>query len=305
MTGLSGLRYAHSAHPVLAGSPLRTAAAALLLVGGTAGSAALFITAVVAGGAEDLLFAPEDGGPVQARELAVSLLLVPLLTLPAALLTARLALRSTAGRVCSVTGRFRWGWYARCLAVSIPLTALVSAGGLWLTGTAPGPGPAEPLAVLAIILLCVPVRSFAEEFVFRGVLTQVLGGPWTRPVLAVAVPAVLTSLLFSLVHAPAGLGVLAVHTVGGICYSVLCDRSGGLEASSAAHTAWNTALLISLVFAAPAHGPGGGSVLEAAVTTAAIDAVLVGALLLLARLSRTAATAPAFRRTADTPVTPG
>src|SRR5690606_22558776 len=97
MTGLSGLRYAHSAHPVLAGSPLRTAAAALLLIGGPAGSAALFITAVVAGGAEDLIFVLGEGGPVRARELAFSLRLVPLLTLPAALLTACLALRSTAG----------------------------------------------------------------------------------------------------------------------------------------------------------------------------------------------------------------
>lgn len=236
------LRFAQLGKPALGRSIGRTLLALACLGGGVVVVAAALITALVASGAGELLLADETWmfGPLGT---ALGLLVMPVLVLPPAWLTARWLLRMHLGEVCSVTGRFRWGLYWRCVAVAAVVAAVSTLLSHWWTGTAPEGIAEQWLVLLAIIACGVPVAAFAEELAFRGVLTHILGARWVSSSVAVAVPAVITAVLFSLAHGPAGAVPFLMHAAGGVAYAVLCDRTGGLEASTAAHTAWNLALL--------------------------------------------------------------
>lgn len=298
----SGPRFAQLAGPALT-SRRRVVLALVVLVGGILATAATLIALLLGTGLGDLLVGGDSdpSGPIRPAELAITVLLVPVLALPAAVLTARWVLGMSVGDVCSVTGRFRWRWYVRCLLLSTGVVLAVSLLPLLWGGTVLGIGteavggsgslPPDWPWLLAIVLCCVPVQAFAEEFVFRGVLFQILGARWSRPLAAFAVPAITTSVLFSLVHAPAGWTPLLAYTVGGVCYALLCDRSGGLEASSAAHTVWNIALMTSVTLFAPtvdgATDLGTGTVPASAILpVVATDVVLASVLILLAHKAR-------------------
>lgn len=252
MTAVGRLRYAQLGWPALARSRARTVAALLLLIAGFLGSVVLLVVAMIATGAVDLLGA---GGQTVLKpvELVAALLVVPIVTLPSAVLTARWILRLSPRQVCSVTGRFRWWFYRRCLIVAASVFVMSTALSTLWTGVTLGPPPGNWPLLLLIVVCCVPLQAFAEEFVFRGVLTHILGARWARPVWAVAVPAVGTSVVFSLSHGPTGIAHFVALAVGGVAYSVLCDRTGGLEASSAVHAAWNATLMLS-IFVFPVSG---------------------------------------------------
>lgn len=238
------LRFAELGKPALHRSRLRTLGALALFVAGVVVTAALvIIVAVMSGGGALLL---EEEWALGPFGLAAGLLLMPLVLLPAAMSTARWVLRMRPGQVCSVTGRFRWRLYWSCTAVSaVVVTVATLASGTWSGSGGPTLPPQWPL-ILLVIAVGVPVAAFAEEFTLRGVLTHVLGARWTRPLVSVAVPAVGTAVLFSLMHGPAGAVPFLVHAVGGVAFAVLCDRTGGVEASTAAHTAWNTVLFLTM-----------------------------------------------------------
>ena len=309
MTAEPGPRYARLARPALVGSRARMVLALATLIGGILLLALGFIAVMIAGGL-DLVFAtaPDPDAPIRPTELAMTLLLVPVLTLPAAILTARLVLRMSVGSVCSVVGRFRWGWYVRCLLLASVIAVVASLLPMLWTEPASGtePPPGWPV-LIAIIVCCVPVQAFAEEFVFRGVLFQILGARWTRPLVGFVVPGILTSVLFALVHAPASWLPLLAYSFGGFWYALLCDRSGGLEASSAAHTAWNIALMVTItVLLPPGAGAGGQPAsTEAVLPTLLTDVLLAGSLILLAHRTGVVRTTPAAPDRGAVPISQG
>ena len=145
------------------------------------------------------------------------------------------------GRIWSVATRVRWRWIG--LAVLPAVIALfvinaVSIGAqLLFTGGADSGINSAPeidwtLALISgvLILLLVPVQSAAEEFVYRGVMMQVLGS-WIRsPWPAIVVP----SILFGLSHIYDIWGLLSV-TAMGLSAAWLTWRTGGLEVAVTLH----------------------------------------------------------------------
>lgn len=90
---------------------------------------------------------------------------------------------------------------------------------------------------LLIVLGCI-IAPFAEEFVFRGILLRAL-----QPVHGLAGAAVLSSLLFALLHPQLPMGFLSIFLLGMI-FSALYGLSGSLWPSIFAHAINN-----SMVFA--------------------------------------------------------
>lgn len=269
------LRFAELGKPALHRSRPRTLGALALFVTGVLVTGAVVVVVAVMSGAGALMLDEEwEVGPLG---LLAGLLLMPLLLLPSAVLTARWLLRMSPGQVCSVAGRFRWPLFWACTAVSMVIVVVVSlVSGAWSGAEGPTLPPQWPL-VLLVIAVGVPIAAFAEEFAYRGVLTHILGARWVRPLVSVAVPAVITGSLFSLMHGPAGAVPFLVHAAGGVAFAVLCDRTGGLEASTAAHTAWNAVLFLTMSLWAVEGAEAAGSALLPTLLT---DAALVVGLLL-------------------------
>ncbi|MCF3125600.1 CPBP family intramembrane metalloprotease, partial [Streptomyces arenae] len=206
------------------------------------GSALVVAVAVMAGGeiTGALLDRPvdKDGFRVWGGigETGLALLSLALLT-PPVLLAAHWAQRRPAGTVSSVTGRLRWGWLGRCLAVGLPLVA----GSLGVLLLLPDPsggsedmvwaGLPDFLLGLAMVCVLVPFQASAEEYVFRGWLTQAVGA-WCRSPWVAVVP---QALLFACAHGWGTPWGFADLTAFGLIAGLLTVRTGGLEAAIGLH----------------------------------------------------------------------
>ncbi|QTD96139.1 CPBP family intramembrane glutamic endopeptidase [Streptomyces cyanogenus] len=209
-------------------------------------------------------FGPVSGTAVDLLSIAVAI--------PVLALAVRWIGRRRAGTVSSVTGRLRWRWLLRCVLTAVPILALTM-GGMFLL---PADGEAESPWVgwaafgkaLAMLVLLVPVQAAAEEYVFRGWLTQTAGAYLRSPWAALLPQAV----LFAAAHGwgtPWGFADLVVF---GTAAGWLTWRTGGLEASIALHAVNNL-----LAFGASAAVVGGLSSDETAADapwqTVALDVV--------------------------------
>lgn len=186
---------------------------------------------------------PEDAdgwpefGPVP--ETATSLLVIAA-ALPVLLLTVRWTGGRRAGTVSSVTGRLRWRWLTLCLLTAVPIVAL-GIGGMMLFPAQAGEPESQWVGwaafgqALAMLVVLVPLQSAAEEYVFRGWLTQTAGAYLRSPWAALLPQAV----LFAAAHGWGTLWGFADLVVFGACAGWLTWRTGGLEASIALHTVNN------------------------------------------------------------------
>jgi membrane protease YdiL (CAAX protease family) len=160
------------------------------------------------------------------------------LMLPPVLLAVRWAGRRPAGTVSSVTGRLRWRWLGRCLVVAVPTVAVPGVMLAFLpldggTSADPAQWVDRPsfLVSLAVLAVCVPLQAAAEEYVFRGWLTQAVGGFLRSPWCAVLPQA----LLFGAAHGWGTVWGFVDLCVFGLVTGYLTLRTGGLEAAVALH----------------------------------------------------------------------
>ncbi|QEU91885.1 CPBP family intramembrane metalloprotease [Streptomyces kanamyceticus] len=174
------------------------------------------------------------GGVGETGQALLSLALL----LPVVLAAAHWAQRRPAGTLSSVTGRLRWGWLGRCALVGLPLVA-GSFGVMLLLPETGGAGPEGTewaglgnfLLGLAMVCVLVPFQAAAEEYAFRGWLTQAVGA-WCRSPWVAILP---QALLFAAAHGwgtPWGFADLVVF---GLVAGVLTVRTGGLEAAIGLH----------------------------------------------------------------------
>lgn len=178
--------------------------------------------------------------------------------LPAAILAyLSVGLRPTSV-LRSVAFRMRWGWMALCLLPALLVTVVAIAVDSWvLPLVGDGAAPAAPTVPLGTFVVCAivfvivtPVQAAAEEFGFRGVVGQAVGG-WVRPVW---VSIVVSTVVFALLHTQYfGWATLDVAVFGAVA-AILVWRTGGLEASIALHAVNNT-----LSFLLLATGAGGST----------------------------------------------
>jgi membrane protease YdiL (CAAX protease family) len=154
----------------------------------------------------------------------------------------------------------RMGWSAsvvahlrRRLFVPFAVRALLTIGvGIavsvvlgWLADPASVQGPVRDLGwVLVVVLLTTPLQSAAEEYFFRGYLSQALAG-WIRsPRAGAVVAAVLSAALFSAAHAPGDLLAFLDRFGFGLAASATAWLTGGLEAAIVLHAVNNVLVFL-------------------------------------------------------------
>ncbi len=172
--------------------------------------------------------------------LAVLLPLVPL-----ALLCAGIR---PVGVTSSVAFRLRWRWMLWCAVPALVVTA-VSIALPWIMAPLAGetitPVEVDParFALLAVIIvLLVPLQATAEEYVFRGLLLQVIGA-WVK---AWPLAVVIATILFTIGHTQYEIwGMLSVAVMG-LGFAIVTLRTGGLEAAIALHVINNVAAFLVL-----------------------------------------------------------
>lgn len=162
------------------------------------------------------------------------------------------------GFASSVVGRLRWRWMLVCFGLSfvaLLATVLVSAvlpaqGGAEVSGEVNAWSDSIRDFLLVVVLLT-PLQAAAEEYAFRGYLTQGIGAllaPWPRisAALAVLVPA----LVFAAFHGLAqDLPLFLDRFAFGVLAGLLVLATGGLEAAIALHVLNNLlAFGIALAF---------------------------------------------------------
>jgi membrane protease YdiL (CAAX protease family) len=187
----------------------------------------------------------ESSSPIDVVATGLTLAL----GLPAALAAVVLGHRARAGVLLSVTGRPRLGLFV--VATAIASVALVP---MMLTKTASFPNGSPDgggwvgwqtfAPLLAAIVSTFPFQSAAEEFVFRGYLTQAITTCTRRAWPA----AVVSSLLFVGAHSTHDGWIFADRFFFALALCWLTWRTGGLEAAIAIHVAYN--LLLGLGAAA-------------------------------------------------------
>jgi uncharacterized protein len=131
----------------------------------------------------------------------------------------------------SVQAKVRWPYFLACLGV-----AVVALNGVLLLSTLVSrPASFGPQAgfwgFLVVILLTAPIQAAAEEVFFRGYLMQALGSLFSRAWIGV----VASALVFALFHGAQNLPLFLDRFAFGLLAAVLVWRTGGIEASVAAH----------------------------------------------------------------------
>ena len=180
------------------------------------------------------------------------------------------------GWSASVLGRLRWRLFLpwSLAAVATLGLVIVASFGVDAAFGAQFSGPTPDFGWLVlVVVLTTPIQSAAEEYVFRGYLSQAVGG-WFRDERAGAVVAALvTATLFSLAHAPSDWPTFWDRFLVGVACSAVVRLTGGLEASISLH-AVNNVLVFLLGGLAGESGSGVSS------TDEWVSALLTGAGLL-------------------------
>jgi membrane protease YdiL (CAAX protease family) len=135
-------------------------------------------------------------------------------------------------RPADIIGLWRWRAFAAGLGIWLAvliITSLIdfalSPSGFTFTANAQTP----ILAVCSCLALA--VQTFAEEFVFRGYITQGLLLATRRPM----VTAVLSGLVFGSIHIPNGIPQAANAVVFGVVLALIAIRTGGLAFGLGVH----------------------------------------------------------------------
>jgi membrane protease YdiL (CAAX protease family) len=221
---------------------------------------------------------PAGGQPVTGPHTDLAALLAAVgLLVPMVLLAVRWIEGRPAGTVCSVLGRMRWSWLGVCLAGCLAVLALyqlaervLSAG--WAGAFTDCVGWGGFAATGAVMAVVGAASATGEEFLFRGLVLQAVGGLFPRPVggpssnpLVRAVGRLLCSpwpaivvqaALFMAVHGVGSVPGMTDVFVIGMLLGWLTVRTGGLEAAIGFHAANEiVTCLVDVAFWRKADGP--------------------------------------------------
>ncbi|MGY1617708.1 lysostaphin resistance A-like protein [Geodermatophilus sp. SYSU D00691] len=192
------------------------------------------------------------------------------------------------GWSASVLARLRWRLFA-----PFTLRALATLGvGIALTvgiGVAIDPesvsGPVSGYGwLLLVVILTTPLQSAAEEYLFRGYLSQAIAG-WIRsPTTGAVVAGVVTAALFSLAHVPPDFLTFLSRFGFGLAASAVVWLTGGLEAAIVLHAVNN--VLVFLLAGALGEAVATESVSGPAFLVVLVDLLALGAYVAVVARSR-------------------
>ena len=209
----------------------------------------------------------ECGSIAECRALgdrlrAIDLALLDLVD-PATLLVTNLSLILFVPAVWlawTVAHGMRMGWSASVLArlrprLLLPYTLMalvtlgpgivlaIGLGALLEPGSVTGPVPALGWLLL-VVFLTTPLQSAAEEYLFRGYLSQALAGWFRSHRTGALVTGVVTATLFSLAHAPPDFLTFLDRFVFALAASATVYLTGGLEAAIVLHAVNNVIVFL-------------------------------------------------------------
>jgi membrane protease YdiL (CAAX protease family) len=168
---------------------------------------------------------------------------VLILAIPEVWAVVRLVNGLRPGWLTSIAPRVRWGWFAMSFGVSI-VTFVVT---ILLGALMPSSADADLVSgglneftsttrdFLLVIVLLTPFQAIAEEYVFRGYLTQVFGSMTARLWVSRAVAVLVPALLFAFAHGAQDFPVFVDRLAFGLVAGILVIATGGLEAAMAYH----------------------------------------------------------------------
>jgi uncharacterized protein len=148
----------------------------------------------------------------------------------------------------SVLARLRWRILAPftllalgTLGVGIGLSVVIG----FTVGDEKVSGPLPSFGwLLLVVLLTTPLQSAAEEYVFRGYLSQAIAG-WIRsPQAGAVVAAVVSAALFSAAHGPQDFLTFFDRFAFGLAASAVVWLTGGLEAAIVLHAVNNVLVFV-------------------------------------------------------------
>jgi uncharacterized protein len=242
----------------------------LLAVVYTVASVAVVLVALVTGVTPDLAFL-DLIDPWVLLVTNISLILF----IPAVWMAWAVAHGMRIGWSASVLARLRprlFLPYVRLALVTVGVGILLTlgVGVLFDTGSITEPVPALGWLLL-VVFLTTPLQSAAEEYLFRGYLSQMIAG-WFRSERAGAITAaVVTAATFSMAHAPGDFWTFLDRFVFALAASATVWLTGGLEAAIVLH-AVNNVLVFTLAGllgdgVATLDLPGGAGFLFVLITT--------------------------------------
>jgi membrane protease YdiL (CAAX protease family) len=210
----------------------------LLAVVFAVASTVTVIIALLTGVAPDLeLFDLVDPATLLVTNLSL------IVAVPVVWLAWAVAHGMSMGWSSSVLARFRWR-----LILPFMLRALLTIGGgiavsvllsFLLDSNATIGVAADAGWLLVVVFLTTPLQSAAEEYLFRGYLSQCIAG-WIRSPRAGAITAaVVTAALFSAAHGPPDLATFLDRFAFGLAASAVVWLTGGLEAAVVLHAVNN------------------------------------------------------------------
>jgi membrane protease YdiL (CAAX protease family) len=218
------------------------------------------------------LFGVVDAG----NPLSVSIGLIGVATLlPSVLLAYRIVGFRPGSVLRSVAFRLRWRWLAFCLLPAFVITVVATLIQFFLFPVFLGGGsivaPTIPLGTFlicaVIIIVVTPLQAAAEEFAFRGLITQAVGSWLRSPWLVIVISAIPFAAAHTQYTTSAGSFTWATADVAlfALVAGFVTWRTGGIEASIALHAVNNTIAFLTLASSlggttsTSAHTDGDGS----------------------------------------------
>ncbi len=151
------------------------------------------------------------------------------------------------GWMSSVVGGVRWRWLAKCFGVSLVAVTILVGVDIYLGGWANQELALRPgwWWLLIGIIVVTPFQAAGEEYLIRGLLNRAVASFVPARLAGAVLGAVLSSLVFMLIHAADDPWLNVTYFSMGMLFSYLAWRTGGLEAAVAMHAANN---LVSMLF---------------------------------------------------------
>lgn len=160
------------------------------------------------------------------------------------------------GWASSVLGRIRWRLMWRYGLIGLAVLGVSTLLGLAFSSdlvTTSGFDANSYGLLILVVLFSTPLQSAAEEYVFRGYLSQAISS-WIPSLTTGAVlTGLITATLFSLIHIPGDFLTFFDRFAFGLAASAAVWLTGGLEAAIALHAANN--VWVFLVYGALGDSP--------------------------------------------------
>ena len=159
--------------------------------------------------------------------------------IPVALLTQWAVWGQRPKWLSSVAGGFRWGWFARCLAVTVPIWVVMVVAEYVAAPPEDVRWRGYTIFMIVVILLTTPFQAAGEEYLMRGLETRAIASWIPNRTVGWVVATIVSSLTFMALHLAQDLWLNFFYLTFGALASYVTWRTGGLEAAVAVHVTNN------------------------------------------------------------------